>query len=500
MSAPRHDARWRTAIAPAALLVAVALWTGSRVLFVAAALPLGYLAYGALSTVPDVTEAVSVERTLSTDAPFPGEHVAVTVAVTNESDRSIPDLRVVDSVPGGVKPVSGTPHAVVGLRPGERHEFTYEFVAQRGAHEFGAVSLRARSLSAAAVSGGSVTPAGDSALFCRVHVADAPVRDQTMRFVGAISTETGGAGLEFHSTRRYQRGDPMNRIDWRRLAKTGELTTVDYRVEEAARVMVVVDARDSVAVSCGPAYPSSRELSSYAAELLTGVLLSEGHEVGVGVFGMALPGTRGHGSLSVLEPSSGGAFRAQVSAVCAAVAAGDPDAAATTARYGGKRGEERTGGVGAASNRAEGRAAASAGASTRGSGTGSRSASGTASDSASKSASGSTSPSPDGGMDDPEATTRRLRAFLDRNTQVLFVTPALDAFPVEVVRTLSGHGHAVTVVSPDVTDAETLGARLARVERTERIGQLRGLGAHVVDWDLEEPLGLALAPAFRGVR
>lgn len=489
MSAPRHDARWRTAIAPAALLVAVALWTGSRTLFVAAALPLGYLAYGALSTVPDVAEAVSVERSLSTDTPFPGEHVEVTVAVTNESDRSIPDLRVVDSVPGGVTPVTGTPYAVTGLRPGERHEITYELVAQRGAHEFGAVSLRARSLSAAATSNASVTPTGGSELFCRVHVADAPVRDQTMRFVGAIPTETGGAGLEFHSTRQYQRGDPMNRIDWRRLAKTGELTTVDYRVEEAARVMVVVDARDGVAVSCGPAYPGSRELSSYVAELSTGVLLSEGHEVGMGVFGMALPGTRGDGSPSVLEPSSGGSFRAHVSAVCSAVAEGDPDLAAAATRRSGQRNGGRTGRGDAGSDGAVDGSA---------DGSGSQAAAGSGSGAASRSASSSTSP--DGGVNDAERATRRLRAFLDSQTQVLFVTPALDAFPVEVVRTLSGHGHAVTVVSPDVTDDETLGARLAGVERAERVARLRNTGAYVVDWNLDDPLGLALGPAFGRVR
>jgi uncharacterized repeat protein (TIGR01451 family) len=496
VSAPRHDARWRTAIAPAALLVAVALWTGSRVLFVAAALPLGYLAYGALSTVPDVASAVHVERTLSTDTPFPGEHVEVTVAVTNESDRSIPDLRVVDAIPGGVKPVSGTPHAVVGLRPGERHEITYDLVAQRGAHEFDAVSLRARSLSAAATSSGRVTPAGDSGLFCRVHVEDAPVRDQTMRFVGAIPTETGGAGLEFHSTRQYQRGDPMNRIDWRRLAKTGELTTVDYRVEEAARVMIVVDARDSVAVSCGPEYPSSRELSSYAAELAAGVLLSEGHEVGIGVFGMALPGTRGDGSPSVLEPSSGGSFRAHVSAVCSAVAEGDPDLATTATDRSGRRGEGRPGTGDAASARAdEGTAAAAAGGASRSAG-----ASGGEGASRGTSSSRSSSPSPDGGVGGAARSTQRLRAFLDRQTQVLFVTPVLDAFPVDVVRTLSGHGHAVTVVSPDVTDDETLGGRLARVERAERIERLRNTGAHVVDWNLDDPLGLALGPAFGRVR
>jgi uncharacterized protein (DUF58 family) len=443
VSAPRHDARWRTAIAPAALLVAVALWTGSRTLFVAAVLPLGYLAYGALSTVPDVAEAVSVERSLSTDTPFPGEHVGVTVTVTNESDTAIPDLRIVDDVPGGVEAVSRSPAAVVGLRPGESHELTYALVAQRGAHEFGSVSLRARSLSAAAVSSASLSPSGDSGLFCRVHVEDAPVRDQTMQFVGSISTQTGGSGLEFHSTRHYRRGDPMNRIDWRRLAKTGELTTIDYRVQEAARVMVAVDARDDVAVSGGPEYPSSQELSSY---------------------GMDLPGTRGTRSPSVLEPSSGDTFRAHVVAVCSAIAGDDADAAVADSR--GTRtpdADDSAQSVSEATQRASPAAA-------------------------------------DGGTDAATAETARLRASLDKHTQVVFVTPALDDFAVTVTETLEGHGHAVTVVSPDVTGRETLGERLARVERAERIEELRGTGAHVVDWTLEDPLPLALAPAFREVR
>nr|WP_275690788.1 DUF58 domain-containing protein [Halorubellus sp. JP-L1] len=277
-----------------------------------------------------------------------------------------------------------------------------------------------------------------------------------MQFVGSIPTRTGGSGIEFHSTRNYRRGDPMNRIDWRRLAKAGELTTIDYRVQEAARVMVVVDARESVSASAGPGYPRSEELASYAAELLTGTLLDEGHEVGIAVFGMDLPGTRGTRSPSVLEPSGGETFAAHVSAVCSAVAEADPSVADL-----GGRGANASGGEGT-------RAAATT--------------------------------KTDGGLADAAVETARLRAFLDRHTQVLFVTPALDEFPVTVTETLEGHGHAVTVVSPDVTDGESLGGRLARVERSERVRSLRGLEATVVDWALDDPLPLALAPAFREVR
>lgn len=461
MSDRRRDRRWRIAVAPAAFLVAAGLWTGDRVLLVAATLPLGYLAYGALSTVPAVDEAVTVERELSTDAPFPGETVEVTLRVRNDGERALPDVRVVDGLPDGLTAPSAGPAAVVALQPGQARTVTYDVVARRGRHAFGDVSVRARSLSAGAVATAKIAPSGDSELSCRVAAAEAPVRERTRRFVGAIPTATGGSGVEFHSTREYRRGDSLHRIDWRRLARTGDLSTVEYRRQEAARVLVVVDARAAAAASPGRGYPNARELSAYAAELLAGVLLSAGHEVGVAAFGVDVPGTRGDGAFSVLPPGSGERFRTRVSDVCAGITGDDPredpDAAGADAT-------------------AEGNADATA------------------------ATGGGTAAAADGGAgdDDADAAAKRLLAHLTRGTQVTFVTPALDDFPVAVTEALRAQGRDVTVISPDVTDAESLGGRLERVERAERVDVLRG-GGTVVDWDLADPLPLAVAPALAEV-
>lgn len=470
MTGRRRDRRWRVAVAAAAFLLAAGLWTGDRVLVVAAALPLGYLAYGRLSTVPPVEDAVGVERELSTDA-FPGERVEVRLTLRNEAERALPDVRVVDAVPSGLTAVSGPPVAVAALRPGEAEELAYEVVARRGRHEFGAVSVRARSLSAGTVSTADVQPSGDAALSCRVAAAGAPLRDRTRRFVGAIPTSVGGEGVTFHSTRKYRRGDALSRIDWRRFARTGDLTTVEYRVQEAARVLVVVDARDDAVASPGPAYPDARELSAYAAELLAEVLLARGHEAGVAAFGLDLPGTRGDGTLSVLPPGSGERFQTRVADVCDAVAEADEPPRESTASPGAS---DDDGGEASGWSVRGGRARESSAA--------------------------------DGGGDartrretDADAAAERLLARLDGCTQVTFVTPALDDFPVAVTETLRGHGHDVTVVSPDATDEESLGGRLARVERAERVNALRASGGTVVDWSLADPLWLAVAPALAEV-
>jgi len=59
----------------------------------------------------------------------------------------------------------------------------------------------------------------------------------------------------------------------------------------------------------------------------------------------------------------------------------------------------------------------------------------------------------------------------------------------------------VTVVSPDVTtgvtSTVTTGMQVAGLQRANRVDALRGLGATVVDWQLEDPLSVDLARAFR---
>jgi len=64
---------------------------------------------------------------------------------------------------------------------------------------------------------------------------DLPLRGLTTKYHGRVPTDVGGAGVEFHATREYRRGDPVKRIDWNRRARTGELATLELREERAPR-------------------------------------------------------------------------------------------------------------------------------------------------------------------------------------------------------------------------------------------------------------------------
>ncbi|NHN48855.1 DUF58 domain-containing protein [Halostella sp. JP-L12] len=85
-----------------------------------------------------------------------------------------------------------------------------------------------------------------------------------------------------------------------------------------------------------------------------------------------------------------------------------------------------------------------------------------------------------------------LERTVPDGAQVVFAGPLVDDGALDALRYLRARGRAVTVVSPDVTDAATPGARVAAVERDLRIEGLRGRGIRVVDWSPDEPLRAAV--------
>jgi uncharacterized protein (DUF58 family) len=227
---------------------------------------------------------LDVDRELDSDDIDPGDRVEVTLTVTNEGSF-LPDLRVVDGVPETLEVVEGSPRLATALRSGKQATVTYAVEAHRGDHEFGAVDIVARDPAGAFETRGSV-PA-EMTLVCvpeLPRVESFPLREQTVQRVGRVPTSTGGSGVEFHATREYRSGDPLNRVDWKRLARDGELATVQFREERAATVVVVVDTREVSHV----ADEDGTDVVEHSVEATGGVasaLLDSGDQVGVASFG-----------------------------------------------------------------------------------------------------------------------------------------------------------------------------------------------------------------------
>jgi len=418
MSTAFDTEHWTGIGALALAALAVGLPLREEGLFLVALVGVGFAAYARLGDAPE--SQLTVERELSATAPNPDDEVRVTVTVENTGESTLPDLRLVDGVPSGLAVTAGTARLGTALRPGKRATYHYTVTAVRGTHEWEPLTAIVRNASGSRER--SVDVVSETALRCLPSLASTasiPLRGLTTPYLGQVATDVAGSGIEFHSTRRYRHGDPLSRVDWNRYARTGELSTLSFREERAATVVLLVDTRTEAYVSPDEDAPNAVERSVEAAGEAFSALLKSGDRVGIANYG--------------------------------------PRECWLSARTG-----ER--------HRAEARQFL-----------GSHPA---------------FSVAPADEPFYPSIALRRLRRRLPADAQVVFFSPVADDYVVTVAKRLDAYGHRVTVVSPDPTAADSPGHRLARLERRDRLRDLRGGGLRVLDWG-DRPLAVELARTSR---
>lgn len=284
---PHGTAAWVGVSVVTLVAVGIGVLANRPAVLLAGVVGVGFAAYARTGAGLPAPSAVTVERTVSDSHPTPGAEVTITVTVTNESDARLADLRFVDGVPAALDVPEGTARLGTALRAGESTTFTYPVTARRGVHRFGPTLLVARDI-AGATETEMLLPAATT-IECvpplRPTAESVPLREQATRFVGGLETSTGGPGLEFHATREYRAGDPLSRIDWNRRARTGELTTVEFREERAATVVVVIDARADAYLASGGETPHAVDRGVEAAGRVYATLTAGGDRVGLAALG-----------------------------------------------------------------------------------------------------------------------------------------------------------------------------------------------------------------------
>ncbi|SFR36373.1 DUF58 domain-containing protein [Halorubrum sodomense] len=272
--------RWLGIAGAALALVGLGVLVRQSSLVLAGAVGVGYAVYARAGDAP--TPTLAVTRSVSDETPAPGDEVRVTVRAENVGEGALPDLRLVDGVPPGLAVVDGPARVGTALRPGTAVTFEYIVRAARGDHEWEAMTAITRDAAGAR----ERTTAFDAptAIACTPELSaggDLPLRGLTTVHHGRVPTDVGGAGVEFHATREYRRGDPLKRIDWNRRARTGELSTVELREERAATVVLLVDARESAYAAADPDAETAVEASVSAAGQAFSALLDGGDRVGI---------------------------------------------------------------------------------------------------------------------------------------------------------------------------------------------------------------------------
>lgn len=275
--------RYSGVVAGALLTVVLGAFLGDPWVVALAAVPLLFVAVGLLSTAPD--PEIAVDRTVNPRQSVPADSVTVRLVIRNEGDSPIPDLRLVDGVPEELPVVDGEQSTATALAPGESDAFTYTVEAKRGSHSFDPPRVRVRGLATGTYRDITPSVTGDERFSARLYLETPPTVRETATLVGAVTADTGGSGIEFQTVREYRPGDPINRIEWRRLARDGELRTVNFRERGGLLVFVLVDCRPGGDIELGPTRTSGSELCRYAADRIVHALANAGHETGVAVLG-----------------------------------------------------------------------------------------------------------------------------------------------------------------------------------------------------------------------
>jgi len=280
--AERETRRWYGIAGVALVAAGAAVYTTTPALLLASAVCAGVL--GAIRVAPTPTPEVVVDRSFDREV-SPGDDLEIVVTVRN-AGGTLPDVRLIDRPPETVPVVGGSARRAGLLRTDETMRLTYTVAASRGRHEFGAPVLIARDLF------GTVEREYELAVPDELTVPPdfrpleaAPVRALATGHVGRLPTDRGGSGIEFYQTREYRPGDPMNRIDWNRLAKTDELATLEFRTERSASVVIVADVREEAFVSPGEGAPSAAAVGLGAVDRLFPTFLDAGDTVGLAALG-----------------------------------------------------------------------------------------------------------------------------------------------------------------------------------------------------------------------
>lgn len=408
---------------------------GEPTLLLAATVGLVYASYEAAARLPDPD--LEVERSVSPATARPGEPVDVTVTVRNHGATALPDVRVVDGVPRRLRVIDGAPRIGTALEPDDEASFSYTLRARRGDHQFRETTVVSRNLTADGEHRNAVRV--ESELSCSLGIEAIEFPTPTVPFPGRVETATPGEGVSFYGIREYRPTDPLNRVDWNRVAKSDEMATVEFESTWAANVVLLVDERMEYAA--GPREPTASQLSKYAAERIGSALLAEHDRVGAALFDGGV----------YLAPRSDRTQQLRLRRLLlyerAPERAPDDDRGAMLDGFDGRAFFEHD--------------------------------------------PRSTRAVADGGT----AVQTLERRFPD-GAQVVFCTPLLDNRASDAANRLTAYGRDVTVVSPDVTTGSTPGQTVERIVRTDRIDGLRG-SVRLVDWSPDEPLSTALARETR---
>lgn len=264
---------WLSPLVVGAALAAIGIiWLGRADLVVFAAPLVGALAGAWWTTKP--SRVIRVEAQVSGERVFEGD--TVTLVAEIEPPPGVELVGVALDVGSGLEaePVSWSTTA--GVSRGE-----WRLTARRWGRWSSALEVNLRG-GAGLVSAGGRYPMPEVCAFPSADTLNSVPRPVELPdLLGVHLSRRRGEGVEFGGIREYQVGDQQRSINWSVTARRGRLHVTERLADQAARVVVVIDAASDIRQPDG----STVELSVHGALGVVQGALRRGDRAGVVALG-----------------------------------------------------------------------------------------------------------------------------------------------------------------------------------------------------------------------
>ncbi len=232
-----------------------------------------------------------VTRVFDSDCIDQGKSAVVTLSITNKGNR-LEEVVIRDVLPAYLELLDGETQTFTCLGADETVTLDYTVTGKRGSFNFDTVQVTASDHLGLFHRRMEFSVPGQLLVLPKVwklrRVSIRPLR--TLGSAGPIPARRAGAGVDFFGVREYQIGDPRRWINWRVSARhESALFTNEFEQERIADVGLILDARQRSEIQIKG--QSLFEHAVLATASLANAFLSDGHRVGLLVYGRGLEWT-----------------------------------------------------------------------------------------------------------------------------------------------------------------------------------------------------------------
>ena len=228
---------------------------------------------------------VTVERTTSSDNIFEDGELEVSFTLRNRGLLG-GFVEIYDEVPPQARLARGSNYTLLYLKGRQEVSFAYTVrMPLRGHYHLGPVRLRVKDAFDLFYSERHEPALEPFSVFPRIEPLESEILggNNPKLYQGSMPIYSIGEGSQFYSLREFLPGDSMRKVNWKAMARTGQMMVNETETENILDIYMLLDARGVSGV--GTPTDNPLEMSCRAAATFADQLLQTRNNVGLTVYG-----------------------------------------------------------------------------------------------------------------------------------------------------------------------------------------------------------------------